>query len=80
MSIAGKVIFVANLPVGVDELGTHELFAEHGVVVRVRLLRIAGCAFVEFAESREANAAVTALHGMHLGGAPLRLELTTLVA
>lgn len=74
-----KTIFVGNLPFSATEQELETLFAEHGAVTSVRLMKDRltgkprGFAFVEM-EDDDATAAMEALNGAELGGRALRID------
>ncbi len=69
-----KQVFVANLPTGAPDTMVHALFAKHGDVVGVRMLRVNGCAFVELSSDESADAAIVGLAGADVDGSRLRVE------
>jgi cold-inducible RNA-binding protein len=75
--ISLKKIFVGNLDFGATEESLRALFDRYGAVTNVDLVkerdtgRSRGFAFVEMAESSEADKAITALNGTQLGGRAL---------
>ena len=75
-----KSIFVGNLDFGVTEDMVKSLFEAHGAVERVTIMtdrdtgRSRGFAFVEMADAREADQAITALNGTNLSGRALNVN------
>lgn len=75
-----KSIFVGNLDFGTTEESIRNLFEQHGVVDRVNVIRDRdtgqprGFAFVEMADSTEADRAITALNGASLDGRALNIN------
>ncbi len=73
-------IFVGNLDFSATEDQIRALFEAHGAVDRVSLVtdrdtgRSRGFAFVEMANSAEANQAITALNGANLGGRAINVN------
>jgi cold-inducible RNA-binding protein len=73
-------IFVGNLDFSVTEDQLRTLFALHGAVETVTLVRDRdtgqprGFAFVEMTQSADAQAAISALHGRLLNERPLRVN------
>jgi RNA recognition motif-containing protein len=73
-------IFVGNLDFGATEDSIRSLFEQHGTVERVSVItdrdtgRSRGFAFVEMADSSEANRAITALNGYSLGGRAINVN------
>jgi RNA recognition motif-containing protein len=73
-------IFVGNLAFTVTEQDVRELFAPYGVVDRVNLItdretgRPRGFGFVEMADDKAAQAAITALNGQELAGRALNIN------
>ncbi len=67
-------IYVGNLKYEVSENDLQELFAEHGDVARVKVIKdrdtdtSKGFAFVTMDNDAEANAAIEALNGKDLDG------------
>ena len=75
-----KNIFVGNLDFGATESTIRSLFEPYGSVERVNLItdretgRSRGFAFVEMADSSEADRAITALNGMNVDGRALNVN------
>jgi RNA recognition motif-containing protein len=75
-----KNIFVGNLDFGATESSVRALFEPHGQVDRVNLItdrdtgRFRGFAFVEMADSAEADRAIAALNGTDLNGRTLNIN------
>jgi RNA recognition motif-containing protein len=75
-----KSIFVGNLDFGTTEESIRNLFEQHGGVDRVNVIRDRdtgqprGFAFVEMADSTEADRAITALNGANLDGRALNVN------
>lgn len=75
-----KSIFVGNLDFGTTEDSIRSLFEQHGAVDRVNLIRDRdtgqprGFAFVEMADSSEADRAITALNGTNLDGRAINVN------
>ena len=75
-----KSIFVGNLDFGVTEDALRSLFEAHGAVDRVTIMtdrdtgRSRGFAFVEMANSQEADQAIAALNGTNLSGRALNVN------
>jgi RNA recognition motif-containing protein len=75
-----KKIFVGNLAFSETEDSIRALFEPHGTVERVSLMtdretgRSRGFAFVEMADSAEAERAIAALNGASLGGRKLNIN------
>ncbi len=73
-------IFVGNLDFGATEDSIRSLFEQHGTVERVSIItdrdtgRSRGFAFVEMADSGEANRAITALNGYSMGGRAINVN------
>jgi len=73
-------IFVGNLAFTVTEQDVRELFAPYGVVDRINLItdretgRPRGFGFVEMADDKAAQAAITALNGQELAGRALNVN------
>ncbi len=73
-------IYVGNLPHSSTETELRGLFAAHGTVENVSIVtdretgRSRGFAFVEMANSDEAQKAMTALNGSELGGRTLNIN------
>src|SRR5262249_52163024 len=73
-------IFVGNLAFTVTEQDVRELFAPYGVVDRITLItdretgRPRGFGFVEMADDKAAQAAMTALNGQELAGRALNVN------
>ncbi len=73
-------LFVGNLPWSVSDAQLHEMFAAHGTVHSARVItdretgRSRGFGFVEL-ETNDANAVISAVDGMELGGRPVRVNL-----
>ena len=72
-------MFVANLPVGAEKPAVHKLFADYGELVDVRMLRIDGCAFLQFSSDCAANAATEDMDGVTVKGARLRVQVANLL-
>ena len=75
-----KSIFVGNLDFGVTEDQIRALFEAHGAVDRVTIMtdrdtgRSRGFAFVEMANSQEADQAIAAVNGADLNGRALNVN------
>ncbi|MGE5645755.1 MAG: RNA recognition motif domain-containing protein [Acidobacteriota bacterium] len=75
-----KSIFVGNLDFGTTEDSIRSLFEQHGAVDRVNVIRDRdtgqprGFAFVEMADSSEAERAITALNGSSLDGRAINVN------
>jgi len=75
-----KNIFVGNLDFRATESAVRSLFESYGVVDRVNLVtdrdtgRSRGFAFVEMADSAQADRAITALNGAELDGRALNVN------
>ena len=73
-------IFVGNLDITATEQQLRELFAAHGAVKSVTLVKDRdtgeprGMAFVEMAQPADAEAAIAALDGNDLNGRPMRVN------
>jgi cold-inducible RNA-binding protein len=73
-------IFVGNLDITATEQQLRELFAAHGAVETVTLVKDRdtgeprGMAFVEMAQAMEAKGAIAALDGHELNGRPMRVN------
>jgi RNA recognition motif-containing protein len=77
----GTRIFVGNLPFSATEDQLHQLFAQHGEVSSVSIVkdkftdRSRGFAFVEMANADAATAAIAALSGHSLDNRPLTVNI-----
>lgn len=75
-----KNLYVGNLPHSTTEVELRNLFAAHGQVENVSIItdretgRARGFAFVEMADSGEAEKAIAALNGFELGGRALKIN------
>jgi cold-inducible RNA-binding protein len=73
-------IFVGNLDITATEQQLRELFATHGAVETVTIVKDRdtgeprGIAFVEMTQATEAKAAIAALDGHDLNGRPMRVN------
>ena len=73
-------IYVGNLPFTTQESEVEALFAQHGEVVRVKIMvdgeggRSRGFGFVEMSSEEERTVAITSLHGAELGGRELKVS------
>ena len=73
-------IFVGNMAFSITEQDLRELFAPYGVVDRIQIItdretgRPRGFGFVEMADDRAAQAAMTALNGKEVGGRALNVN------
>ncbi len=73
-------IFVGNLAFSVTEQDVRELFAPYGVVDRINLItdretgRPRGFGFVEMADDKAAQEAITGLNGKELAGRALSVN------
>ena len=73
-------IFVGNLDITATEPQLRELFAAHGAVETVTIVKDRdtgeprGIAFVEMTQATEAEAAIAALDGHELNGRPMRVN------
>ncbi len=77
----GTRIFVGNLPFSATEDQLRELFAKHGEVSSVSIVkdkftdRSRGFAFVEMSNAEQATAAISALNGQSLDNRPLTVNV-----
>jgi cold-inducible RNA-binding protein len=75
-----KNIFVGNLDFAATESGIRSLFEAYGTVERVNLVtdrdtgRPRGFAFVEMADTAEADRAIAGLNGTDMGGRTLNIN------
>ena len=75
-----KRLFVGNLDVRATDDELRQLFAEHGPVDQVSIVKDGysgqprGCAFVEMANAADADKAIAALNGTQLGGRTLNVN------
>jgi RNA recognition motif-containing protein len=75
-----KNVYVGNLPHSATEADLRQLFAAHGQVDNISIItdretgRARGFAFVEMADSGEAEKAIAALNGSELGGRELKIN------
>ncbi len=75
-----KKIFVGNLDFGATEDALRTLFEAYGTVERVSVVtdrdtgRSRGFAFVEMADSAEADRAIDALNGTNMGGRAINVN------
>ena len=75
-----KNIFVGNLDFSATESALRSVFEPYGKVDRVNLVtdrdtgRSRGFAFIEMADSAEADRAITALNGANVGGRALNVN------
>jgi RNA recognition motif-containing protein len=75
-----KKLFVGNIPHSTTEAELRALFEPHGAVDQVSIVterdtgRSRGFAFVEMADSGEAEKAIAALNGAELGGRSLNVN------
>src|ERR1700730_14015038 len=75
-----KKLFVGNIPHSTTEAELRTLFEPHGKIDQVSVVtdretgRSRGFAFVEMADSAEAEKAIAALNGKELGGRALNIN------
>lgn len=73
-------VFVGNLDITVTEQQLRELFAVHGIVQSITIVKDRdtgeprGIAFVEMTQAREAHGAISALNGTMLNGRPMTVN------
>ncbi len=73
-------LYVGNLPFSVTDQELHDMFAEHGDVVSATHVmdretgRPRGFGFVEMSDNEQAQAAISALNGMNVGGRDLTVN------
>ena len=73
-------IFVGNLDITVTEQQLRELFATHGAVETITIVKDRdtgeprGMAFVEMTQAKEAQGAISALSGTMLNGRPMTVN------
>ena len=76
----GRKLYVGNLPFTAGETELQELFAQAGAVDSVKVMRdmatgrARGFAFVEMGSDEEAQAAITQVNGVELGGRSLTVN------
>jgi RNA recognition motif-containing protein len=76
----GRKLYVGNLPYQTDEAALQTLFAQAGTVETVSVVRdmatgrARGFAFVEMGSDEEAQAAITQVNGVELGGRSLTVN------
>jgi len=76
----GKKIYVGNLSFSVDNNQLTDLFSDFGTVDSANVImdrdtgRSKGFAFVEMSAEGEAQAAITKLNGMDLGGRAMNIS------
>lgn len=67
-------IYVGNLPYSVDDAALRQNFSEYGTVTSAKVMmdrdsgRSKGFGFIEMADDAQAQAAITGLNGMSVGG------------
>jgi RNA recognition motif-containing protein len=67
-------LYVGNLPYTIDDAALRHNFSEFGTVASAKVMmdrdsgRSKGFGFVEMGSAEEAQAAITSLHGMSVGG------------
>lgn len=75
-------IYVGNLPYTIDDDALRHNFSEYGNVSSAKIMmdrdsgRSKGFGFVEMATSEEAQAAITGLNGMSVGGRAIVVNLS----
>ena len=75
-----KKLYVGNLPYQTDETALQSLFAQAGAVESVSVVRdqatgrARGFAFVEMSSDEEAQAAISQINGVELGGRALTVN------
>ncbi len=76
-----KKIYIGNLPFDIAEDELNDLFKEHGLIEEIYLVkdrhtrRLKGYAFIEYATTDEANAAIDAMNGYDYHGRLLKVSL-----
>lgn len=76
-------LFVGNIPFSASEDSLHDMFAEKGSVLGIRLPtdaetgRPKGFGYVQYASVDEARKAFNDLHGAEISGRPMRLDFST---
>src|SRR4030095_1693183 len=77
-----RKLYVGNLPYQTDETALESLFAQAGAVASVSVVRdqatgrARGFAFVEMGSDEEAQAAISQINGVELGGRSLTVNET----
>lgn len=75
-------IYVGNLPYSIDDNSLRHNFSEHGNVVSAKVMmdrdsgRSKGFGFVEMNSPEEAQAAISALNGMTVGGRAIVVNIS----
>lgn len=75
-------IYVGNLPYSVDDHSLNQNFSAYGSVTSAKVMtdrdtgRSKGFGFVEMTTADEAQAAITGLHGMSVGGRSIVVNLS----
>jgi RNA recognition motif-containing protein len=75
-------IYVGNLPYSIDDHSLRHNFSEHGNVVSAKVMmdrdsgRSKGFGFVEMSSPQEAEAAISALNGMSVGGRAIVVNIS----
>ena len=76
----GRNLYVGNLPFQVGEAELHDLFGRLGAVESINIVtdqmtgRPRGFAFVEMAERRDAETAISVLNGTELNGRAMNVN------
>ena len=71
-------IYVGNLPYTIDDASLRQNFSEFGGVMSAKVMmdRDKGFAFVEMSSAEEAQAAITGLNGMSVGGRSIVVNIS----
>ncbi len=75
-------IYVGNLPYSIDDAALRHNFSEYGSVASAKVMmdrdsgRSKGFGFVEMSTSEEAQAAISALNGMSVGGRAIVVNIS----
>jgi RNA recognition motif-containing protein len=75
-------IYVGNLPYTIDDASLRQNFSEFGGVMSAKVMmdrdtgRSKGFAFVEMSSAEEAQAAITGLNGMSVGGRSIVVNIS----
>ena len=78
----GKKLYVGNLSYSVDDQSLNQNFSEFGTVASAKVMmdrdsgRSKGFAFVEMGSAAEAEAAISSLNGMSVGGRSIVVNMS----